>query len=89
MALGARKGEVVTGVVLGGMKTVLAGMLLGSVAALALGATLSRLLYEVPPRDPQVFLGVMAGVAAVSLVAAWLPARRAAGADPLECLKTD
>jgi predicted permease len=89
MALGARKGNVVIGVVMRGMRTVLAGMLLGSVAAVALASTLSRLLYDVPPRDPAVFVIVTAGVAAVSFVAAWLPARRAAGADPLDSLKTD
>jgi putative ABC transport system permease protein len=89
VALGASKGEVVSRVVVGGMKTVMAGLVLGALGAAALGTTLSRLLHEVDPRDPTVFLGVMAAIAGVSLLATWLPARRAAGSGPLESLRSE
>jgi uncharacterized membrane protein YeaQ/YmgE (transglycosylase-associated protein family) len=71
------------------MKTVLAGILLGTVGAALLGGVLSRLLYEVDPRDPQVFLLALAAVGGASLLAAWIPARKAAGTGPLESLKTE
>ena len=87
LALGASKGEVVSRVVANGMKTVLAGVVMGAVGAAYLGTALSKLLHEVDPRDPLVFLGVAAGIAGVSLLATWLPARRAAGAGPLESLR--
>ena len=89
VALGASKGEVVSRVVFGGMKTVLAGIVVGAVGAAFLGTTLSKLLHEVQPRDPQVFLIVLAGITAVSLLATWLPARRAAGAGPLDSLRSE
>jgi putative ABC transport system permease protein len=89
VALGASKGGVVAQVVLGGMKTVAGGIALGALGALAMGATLSRLLHEVDPRDPQVFALVTAVITGVALAASWLPARRAAGSEPLDSLKSE
>lgn len=89
LALGASKGEVVSRVVRGGMMTVLAGLVLGGLGAAGLGSVLSSLLYQVQPRDPWVFFGVLFLIFGVSLLATWLPARRAAGEAPLESLRSD
>jgi predicted permease len=89
LALGATTRRIVGRVVLDGMKSVLAGIVVGAAGAAVLGTTLSRLLHEVEPRDPQVFLAVMAGITAVACLAAWLPARRAAGTGPLESLRSE
>ena len=59
----------------------------GLTGALALGRLLSGLLYGVTPTDPATFAAVAILVAAVALVAAWLPARRAARTDPLRALR--
>ena len=89
LALGASSGEVVARIVLGGMKAVGLGMAIGAVGALALGSTLSSILFEVDPRDPLVFGLVSSVTAGVSLLAGWLPARRAAGAGPIDSLRSD
>ncbi|MFC1662095.1 ABC transporter permease, partial [Gemmatimonadota bacterium] len=89
LALGASSGEVVARVVLGGMKAVGLGMVVGAAGALALGSTLSSLLFEVDPKDPLVFGLVTSVTAGVSLLASWLPARRATGAGPIDALRSE
>jgi predicted permease len=89
LVVGATHGQIVGEIVKGGMKTVLAGVLLGTLGALTLGSSLNRFLYEVNPRDVQVYILVSAGIAAMACIAAWLPARRVAGAEPLESLRSD
>ena len=89
LALGASARRVVVRVVMGGLGTVGIGMLLGAVSAFALGSTLSALLVDVDPRDPGIFLSVALLTGAVALAATWLPARRAAGASPVEALRSD
>jgi len=89
LALGASKQRVVTKVVLGSMKTVGVGLVLGVAGAVALGGTLSGLLHEVPSRDPWVFLIVLIGIAGASLLSTWIPARRAAGPSPIRSLNSE
>jgi len=89
LALGASARRVVGRVVLGGLGTVGIGMAVGAVGAFALGSTLSGLLVEVDPRDPGVFLLVAGVTLVVALGATWLPARRAAGASPVDALRSD
>ncbi|HVW21591.1 MAG TPA: ABC transporter permease [Opitutaceae bacterium] len=69
----------------------LASLGLGAGIGVALGATrlMTRLLYNVRPGDPLTFAGVTLLLLAVALVASWLPARRAAQADPLVALRAD
>lgn len=87
MALGARPGRVLGLVLRQGMTPVLAGLAAGALAAVAIGKYVSSLLFEVSPRDPMAF-AVAAGVlVAVSALACWIPARRAAGVNPLEAIR--
>jgi ABC-type lipoprotein release transport system permease subunit len=47
------------------------------------------LLFELDPRDPATFATIAAILAAVALVAAWVPARRAANTDPMKALRME
>jgi putative ABC transport system permease protein len=64
-----------------------AGVLAGAVLALFAGRLLESSLYRVSARDPLVYAGAAAAALAVSLLAAWWPARRAGRADPAELLR--
>jgi predicted permease len=87
VALGARP-ETLTRLVLGeGFRLVGAGVLLGSILALAATRLISSFLHGVSATEPGVFLGAGAFLAMVMLGTAYVPARRAAGADPLIALR--
>jgi ABC-type antimicrobial peptide transport system permease subunit len=87
MALGAEAGAVRAMVVAEGMRVVLLGLLVGLVAALLLARFAGTLLYTVSATDPATYLVVSSLLAAVALLAVWLPARRAAGVSPLVALR--
>ena len=59
----------------------------GAVASLALTRLLKGLVYGVSTTDPIAFVGVIALLCAVAILASWLPARRAARVDPMEALR--
>jgi ABC-type antimicrobial peptide transport system permease subunit len=65
------------------------GLGLGLAGALALSRGLSALLHDISPTDPSVFAGVMVFLAAVVLVAGYLPARKAMRADPMAALRCE
>jgi ABC-type antimicrobial peptide transport system permease subunit len=65
------------------------GVGIGLVAAWLLSRPINALLFEVSARDVAVFAGVPTLLACVALVASWVPARRAAGIDPLRALRAD
>ncbi len=87
MALGARRGEILALVLRDGVKLTLAGLALGIPASLALRPILARLVYGAGAGDPLVYLGVISGLLAASLLACFLPARRASSVDPLVSLR--
>lgn len=72
-----------------GLRLTALGLTLGIAGALALTGLLARLLYQVAPRDPVTFLGVILLLGATALVACYLPARRALRVDPMECLRIE
>lgn len=89
LALGAPHTQV-TALVLGrGLRLLAFGLVLGGAGALALGQVLGSLLYRTSAFDPVVFGGVAALLAAIALVASWLPARRAARVDPVIALRSE
>lgn len=89
VALGATRATIVRSVVLRGALLVGAGLATGTAAALALTRTLESSLYGVTPTDTASFAGAAAGLALVSLAAAYLPARRAADTPPVEALRAE
>jgi predicted permease len=87
VALGAARRQVVGLVVGQGLALVGAGLALGLAAAFGLSHLLAGLLYEVAPTEPAAFLAMAALMLLVGLAASWLPARRAAGVDPVTALR--
>jgi ABC-type antimicrobial peptide transport system permease subunit len=87
MALGARSEDVLRMVL--GESAVLAGIgiVIGLAGALALTRLLAGLLFAVQPTDPLTFAAVSLLLAAVSVCAGFLPARRATRIDPLMALR--
>jgi putative ABC transport system permease protein len=89
MSLGAAPGSVVKQVVREGMVLVGVGAGIGIALALAGAQVLRTLLFGVGALDPVTFLGVPALLLAVTLVAAYIPARRASRVDPVRALKAE
>ncbi|HYU33909.1 MAG TPA: ABC transporter permease [Thermoanaerobaculia bacterium] len=87
MALGAQVGQVLRMILSQGAVLAGIGLALGVVGALALQRVLASLLFGTAPTDPLIFGLVVALLAAVSLLACWWPARRAARVDPLVALR--
>ena len=89
MALGAGQRDVLGMVLRQGMLLVVIGIVAGLAGALALTRVLRSLLYGVSPTDVVTFAGVPLFLAGIALVAAYLPARRAAAVDPMVALRTE
>jgi predicted permease len=87
LALGAQAGTVRRRFVRDGLALAGAGIAVGAVASLALTRAMSALLFGVAPTDPVTYAAAAAGLAAVALLAAWLPARRAARVHPAAVLR--
>jgi len=87
IALGAEPAAVQRLVVGGSLRLAVIGLGLGFVAALALTRVLRGLLFGVASTDPISYVGAMALLIAVALLAGWLPARRAARVDPMVALR--
>jgi putative ABC transport system permease protein len=89
MALGAQKSDV-QGLVLRQAAALAGfGILLGLAGALAFTRVLDSLLYGVSSRDPLTFATLAALLAAVALVASWLPARRASRVSPMVAIRAE
>ena len=89
MALGAQRLNIVN-MVLGeaGLLLVI-GLAVGIGLALVLSKTASSLLFGLKPRDPLTILLAVLGLAAVAILASYIPARRAAGLDPMVALRNE
>ncbi len=87
MALGAQRRSVLNMVLRDAAILLLAGVMIGAVCALASASILQSMLYGTKPRDPVVMGFVCAAVAFVGLVAAYIPALRAAKVDPMVALR--
>jgi putative ABC transport system permease protein len=89
MALGAGAGDVTRMVAKQGLSVTLAGVGLGLFGAFALTRLLSSVLFEVDPVEPVIYAGFAAFLITVSLLAAYLPARRATRVDPAIVLREE
>lgn len=87
LALGARRGEVVSMVVRQAAALALAGLGLGLVLALVASGALRTVLFGVQPTDRATYAAVAVGLFAVALIASYLPARRASRIDPVTALR--
>jgi len=87
MALGAQASAVRRMVIGQGMVLALVGIMIGLAGAFGLARFITTFLFGVTPKDPAVFTAVPIVLALVSLVAVWLPARRASNVDPLTALR--
>jgi len=89
MALGATGEQIVGQLVRGGGVFVLIGLLLGFAGAVAASRLIAGFLFDIEPLDPATWAGVGLVLAAVGLVASYLPARAAARTDPAEVLHVE
>ncbi len=89
LALGADRGGITVLVLRQGLAPVALGLLAGAAAGAAGSRLLTSLLFEVHPLDPVTFLVVPVLLVAVSTLAVWVPARRAARMDPVRALSSE
>jgi putative ABC transport system permease protein len=89
VALGAGHRDVLRLVVQQGMALTIAGLLFGLVAALAATRVMGSLLFETGATDPLTLSGVSVFLAAIALLACYVPARRAARVDPMVALRVE
>jgi ABC-type antimicrobial peptide transport system permease subunit len=89
VALGATAQRIAAMVISEGLKLTVGGALVGIVAAILLTRVLSALLFGVGALDPLTFTVVLLLLLAVATLASYVPARRAARADPLVAMRGD
>jgi predicted permease len=87
MAMGAQSGRILRLVVGQGMRLAIAGLVLGTLIALAATRVLSSLLFGVSAHDPLIFGGVSLILATAAILACYIPARRATKVDPTIALR--
>jgi predicted permease len=89
VALGGQRSSIVRMVVGEGLRLSLTGIGFGLLGAIALTRLLRSLLFEVNPNDPITFSGVVTVLAAVAVVACYIPAHRAARTNPIVALRRE
>lgn len=89
MAVGADRRAIVHLILGEGGKVLIAGLAAGALGAFVLGRLMSSFLFHVKPADPVAFAVAAAILTAAGLLAAWLPASRAARTDPVRSLRVE
>jgi len=89
MALGAQMRHVLSMILSQGVTLICIGTGVGLLLALLLTRLMSHLLFGITATDPFTFLTIVLGLAVVSLLACYLPARRATLVDPIQALRTE
>jgi ABC-type lipoprotein release transport system permease subunit len=89
MAFGARPADAVLAIVRDAALPGAVGIVLGLIGAYWSGPVLSTFLFQTSPRDPWALGSAALALALAGLLAAWIPARRAAGVNPVEALRAE
>jgi putative ABC transport system permease protein len=89
MALGAQRGAVLGMIVRQAVVLVVAGIVTGAAGALLLTRLMEGLLFQVKPYDPVTFAVVSGVLAAVAVLASYIPGRRATRVDPVIALRSE
>lgn len=89
VALGAQRRDLLRMVLAQSAKLAIPGTLLGVALALSLSRVVRGLVYQVSPTDPAVMSAVVLLVLIIAMLASYIPARRAAAADPMTTLRTE
>jgi putative ABC transport system permease protein len=89
LALGARPAQVRALILSHGMQLLIIGSVIGLVSAIVLSQFLQRVLFDVKGADPKIYLGVGLLMFAATMLACWIPARRASRVDPIVALRTE
>ena len=89
ISVGASRGDVLRMVIGEGMALATIGITLGIIGSLALTQLLATMLFEVSPHDPATYAGVSLVMAAVTLLACFIPAGRATRVDPIVALRNE
>jgi putative ABC transport system permease protein len=87
LALGAQRSDIRTLILGQGLRLLAIGLTIGLVGVIAFSRVLRSFLFEVNALDPAIYLGVSLLLALAALLACWIPARRAAGSDPIVALR--
>jgi ABC-type antimicrobial peptide transport system permease subunit len=87
MALGSSMGRVQRDVLGKTLRLAAAGIVLGSVASLAVARLIGSMLFATSPWDAGTFAGMAVALLAVALISGYIPARRASRIDPLVALR--
>jgi putative ABC transport system permease protein len=87
MALGAQRSQVIARTLGRGLVVVSLGIVLGLAGALLLRGVLADMLFGIEATDPATFAGLSALLLVAAVAACWVPARRAASADPVSTLR--
>jgi ABC-type antimicrobial peptide transport system permease subunit len=89
MALGASRQNIYRLMLTMVLAPVAIGLVLGWAASLAIGRSLTALLYKASPADPSVSIPIILIFALAAILATWVPCRRASRIEPMQALKTE
>jgi putative ABC transport system permease protein len=89
MALGADRRNIRSLIVVNSVWLAVAGITIGAGGAYALGRFARNLLYDIQPGDPATYVGLAVLLIGTTMLASWLPARRAQRIDPASVLRTE
>jgi putative ABC transport system permease protein len=89
MALGARREDVLRIILGSGLRITLLGVAIGLAGTLAVSRLLSSLLFQVSAMNPLIFSSALALLTMVAMLAAFIPAHRAASVDPMRALRAE
>jgi putative ABC transport system permease protein len=89
LALGARPAQIRTLILSHGLQLLLIGAAIGLLGTIAVSRALQTVMFEVSGLDLRIYLGVGVLLLAATLLASWIPARRASRVDPIVALRTE